>query len=113
MKRHNLHIFIDRTLSGNIWRQSIVFLILIVCSLFSFWLLGQLFGIPFHRDQEHNGYGNVWNLIYFFTDTGSLPSATDENRWFTYVIGFIGSVLVGGVFISTLSNIFERRVEPI
>jgi len=102
---------VDRTLTGGILRQLTVFVLLILFVLFSFWILCQIFGIPLTRSDSGNDFGALWNLIYFFTDEGSQTSAVEGNRFVAFIISILGSVLLGGVLISTLSNIFERRVE--
>ncbi|MDD3194892.1 MAG: hypothetical protein PHU68_03730 [Paludibacter sp.] len=111
MKQRNFILFLDKTLSGGIWRQLGVFVILIVLVLCFFWVFFQLFNIPLTRADEGDAFGPFWNLLYFFSDGGSQTSATESNRFFVYLISIAGSVLLGGVLISTLSNIFERRVE--
>ena len=113
MMKTNLKLSIDRTLSGGIARQLSVFILFILIVLLSFRLLFLLFDIPLSRADTGDEYGTFWNLLYFFSDGGSQTNAVTGNRLPVYLLSIFGSVLLGGVLISTLSNIFERRVEKV
>ncbi len=113
IKKTSLPLFLDKTLSGGIARQLSVFVLLIALALFFFWCFCLVFHIPLTRLDSGNSQGDFWNLIYFFSDSGSQVQAVEKNRFFVYLVSFAGSILLSGVLISTLSNIFQRRVENV
>lgn len=109
MKHYNFTLFLDRTLGGGLFRQLSIFVFLILVVFASFWGVTSIF-----QDSMVSGegdFGPFWNLIYCFTDTGFQAVPNVNHRGGAYIISFVGTVLLGGVLISTLSNIFERRVE--
>jgi len=111
MRKQNASLFFDRTLNGGFWRQLGLFVLLILVVLFIFGLLSRLLCIPLSRADSGDQMGRIWNLIYFFSDDGSQIDAVEQNRIFVYIVSMFGSILLSGVLISTISNIFERRVE--
>lgn len=113
----------DRIIYGGAWKQ-IRFLIFIVVSLIAFSCLGVHWGSK-HRmaPQEevmviagdsvtNNSFAeSLWNVYNNFVDSGNLVAVNPEDRLWALIISLIGSVVLGGLLISTLSNIMERRVE--
>lgn len=115
-KIHRLLLKFDRTFSEKIWRQIFILLGFVLVAL----LIGLVicyflnFG---EKGSEVNFYewalyllidGNALNNIY--TDT--YPN---NNRFWTILFSVLGSVLgvvlFGGMLISVLSNMLERRIE--
>lgn len=99
----------DRTISGGIKSQVTLLLITIATVLAIFFVIVMLFSIPLHG---HDNWGErLWVVYNNFVDPGNQMNETAwPNRALLGLISFSGSVLLGGVLISTISNIIERRV---
>lgn len=113
----------DRIIYGGAWKQ-IRFLIIIVVSLIAFSCLGVHWGSKYKMapqeevtaiagdSAENDSFVNsLWNVYNNFVDSGNLVAVNPEDRLWALIISLIGSVVLGGLLISTLSNIIERRVE--
>lgn len=113
----------DQIIYGGAWKQ-IRFLIIIVVSLIAFSCLGVHWGSK-HKmapqeevaamavdSLENDSFANsLWNVYNNFVDSGNLVAVNPEDRLWALIISLTGSVALGGLLISTLSNIIERRVE--
>lgn len=113
----------DRIIYGGAWKQ-IRFLIIIVVSLIVFSCLGVHWGSKYKMapqeevtaiavdSVENDSFAkSLWNVYNNFVDSGNLVAVNPEDRLWALIISLIGSVVLGGLLISTLSNIIERRVE--
>jgi len=68
--------------------------------------------IQLHRHESWNK--QQWTVYNNFADPGNQAKEQDWiNRLTVGIISIAGSVLLGDVLISTISNIIERRVEVV
>lgn len=103
---------IDHTISGGIWPQVKLLLIAIVVVLVFFSVFVVLSSIRLGNEQEWDQI--LWVLYNNFVDAGNQITEVDwDNRVLVCIISLFGSILMGGVLISTVSNIIERRVEAV
>lgn len=122
--------FVDRTLQGGIGKQLFVlgFFVLLVYGAFCVWAMcrselkewnmdaGQkpdtaTQSASQQKQDEDERSEMLWIVYNHFIDTGNQVSAHGTTRVLAILISLVGSVLVGGLLISTISNIMERRVE--
>ena len=110
----------DRVINGGAWKQIRFLLIIVVVAV-------GLFSVGVYWGGEHGmmsrgvmeeecgdtvSFGHVlWNVYNNFIDTGNQQEVNGADRGWAFLISLIGSVVVGGLLISTISNIIERRVE--
>lgn len=108
-------IFIDKTISGGISGQIklLAFIILAILILASLFVIS--FDINICPEKEKDSMPErLWILYNNFIDPGNLIAQNMlSSRIVIGVINIFGSVLLGGVLISTISNIIERRVEVV
>ena len=96
--------YMDRTISGGIKSQLTLLLVTIATVLTIFFIIAMLFSIQLHGHEE-------WGERLWVVDPGNQIEETAwPNRILVGLISISGSVLLGGVLISTISNIIERRV---
>ena len=101
--------YIDRTISGGIKSQLTLLLVTIATVLTIFFIIAMLFSIQLHGHEEWGE--RLWVVYNNFVDPGNQIEETAwPNRILVGLISISGSVLLGGVLISTISNIIERRV---
>lgn len=53
----------------------------------------------------------LWNVYNNFVDSGNQIAVNRDDRGLALIISFFGTLVFGGLLISTISNIMERRVE--
>lgn len=115
-KLHKALLKFDRAFSDNIWRQIII--------LFGFILIALIIGLiicaflPFGKEGEKLAFYE-W-AIYLFIDGNALSNlymdeyAGGGRPWvlvFAILGSLLGVVVFGGMLISVLSNMLERRIE--
>ncbi|MDO4163913.1 MAG: hypothetical protein Q4D56_05940 [Bacteroides sp.] len=84
----------------------------IVSVLVVFFVIVSVFSI--HLDGGVNWTERLWTVYYNFTDPGNQREVQGwGNRIVVGIISLSGSILLGGLLISTISNIIERRVEVV
>lgn len=117
------HLF-DRSISSKFWKQ-LLWLVGIAAFVFGFWSIISLFlfqHLPdsaFNKDIENRW----WGLYSQFLDPGNIHQAKSDPqtthpinsniRLFIALVALSGSVVFGGLLISTFSNAFERRIDKI
>lgn len=103
---------VDRTISGGMWGQLFLLLILIGVTFILLWGIGSCFGQDI---SSSDGTGHkpplIWQIYCHFIDPGDQMNIDDANKWFVVFVSFAGSLLMTGLLISTFSNILERRIE--
>lgn len=110
--RRNWMEYFDHIISGGIRYQLVSFITIIVvvvglCILLAIW---SDCSILTHED----GWGKARGVIYHFLDPGYLnDDETPAVQGFMLLISLTGMVLLGGLLITTLSNIVERRVSGV
>ncbi len=115
-KLHRWLLRFDRTFSDGIWNQIVI--------LIGFFLIAFIIGvllcslIPFGEDGKKIPFYE-WAL-YLFIDGNALSTLymdnyQEGNRIWGVIVGVLGSILgviiFGGMLISVLSNMLQRRVE--
>lgn len=104
--------FIDRTISGGIKGQ-ITLLSIVIIGVF-FIASALVICLNIGLGCEDNWTDQLWVLYNNFVDPGNQNSQQGTgNRLTVIIISLLGSILLGGVLISTISNIIERRVEAV
>ena len=95
---------LDRALSGGMGRQIIVFLLIVVISFLLLFGIAILLRIPLvSKDLPEDGFGSFWTMLFFFYN-GGLEWTVSGNRWFAYFVNIVGSILMGGILIATITN---------
>lgn len=103
---------IDRTISGGIKAQITLLVVTILTILLIAALVVTCLHIELGREEEWSE--QLWVIYNNFVDPGNqFEQLGWINRLAVSVISLLGSVLLGGVLISTISNIIERRVDTI
>ena len=104
--------FIDRTISGGIKGQ-ITLLSIVIIGVF-FIASALVICLNIGLGCEDNWTDQLWVLYNNFVDPGNQNSQQGTgNRLTVIIISLLGSILLGGVLISTISNIIERRGEDV
>ena len=104
--------FIDRTISGGLKGQLTLLVAVISGVLLFAFIVVTFSGIAL---SENGGWAEqMWVLYNNFVDPGNqLAQESWGNRLVVSIVSLLGSVLLGGVLISTISNVIERRVETV
>lgn len=103
---------VDRTISGGIGPQLTLLCLSIVSLLAIFFILALIFRIGMGNGMSIGE--NFWALYNSFIDPGAIASVEGwGSRLFAVIVSLAGSILLGGVLISTISNIIERRVDAV
>lgn len=102
---------LDRVLSGGVWQQIGLLTAFIGGILLIFIVIAWLGGNELFGKEGCEESQGLWGVYYHFVDSGNQYMVNGYKKWFTLLISLAGSVLMGGVLISTISNIIERRVE--
>jgi len=67
----------------------------------------------FNNDLKGRNSNRYWGMITQFLDPGNIDKADEEHHLFLTLLTLAGSATLGGLFIATLSNALERRVDKI
>ncbi len=115
--------WIDRIIYGGALRQ-IAVLIVLTASLILISSIAVCWGseyqmTPEEKAAERNGQQpdddswttSLWSVYNNFVDPGNQANVNREDRLWAIAVSLLGSVVLGGLLISTISNIMERRVE--
>ena len=109
---------IDPVISGGVAKQIRTYLLFIACTIVAFLTLSLLFNddVTFFGMGEGSRLCRMQGLLYHFIDPGNLQMEAGSGFWpqaFALVFALFGMVLLGGLLITTLTNIVERRVSNI
>lgn len=103
----------DRSFSGK-GRTQIIWLTAVVCFLFAvFYLISFCFvdsDFVFDSDAGDLTDRRLFVITNLFLDSGNMVAA-GKIRIFAFIVSFFGLIFFGGVLISVVSNVLERRVE--
>ncbi|MGB7510619.1 MAG: RyR domain-containing protein [Pelodictyon phaeoclathratiforme] len=125
----------DKVISGSVWKQ-VLFTAGITLLVFGFFVVVSFFLVSDKRikvgsatvhtenpdslrcnifNNQLQGHGNnrYWGMITQFLDPGNVDKADKEYHLFITLLTLAGSATLGGLFIATLSNALERRVDKI
>lgn len=98
----------DRMLYGGTVKQILLLFVVAIVIFALFFILIQW------GDKTDNITENLWQLYYNFSDSNqqdNIDSALGWRRGIMALATFLGTIIFGGMLISTLSNMLERRVE--
>ena len=120
MKRNRLGLTasIDRIISGGVRKQLLCFCIVTLAVIVIF-LISSLFfneDVTFFGLGENSKFCRMQGLLYHFIDPGNISIEKNNGivaQIFVLFFTMTGMVLLGGLLITTLSNIVERRVSKI
>ena len=96
---------LDRALSGGIGRQLIIYAIVVLLIFLFLWLVALLIHIPIVSEKT-DGFSNFWTMLFFFYD-GGLEGTKADNRWFVYLANLLGSIVMGGILVATITNFLQ------
>lgn len=99
---------------GGLGAQAGFLIILILITLLFFIILALIFNISLYGSTDN--LGNLQGVIYHFLVPSSLTQEIGNSsavQIFTVIISLFGMVLMGGLLISTISNIIRRRVQRV
>lgn len=107
--RYRSHIGhrIDRSLSGGIVRQLIIYAVAVLILFLLLWCLAALVHVPI-KSEKAEGFSDFWTMLFFFYD-GGLEGTLPNNRWFVYLVNLIGSIVMGGILIATITNFLQNH----
>lgn len=95
---------LDRALSGGMWHQIFIYLLAVTVTFLLLFGIALLLRIPLSSNRlPEGGLGKFWTMLFFFYN-GELEWTTPGNRWFVYLVNILGSILMGGVLIATITN---------
>ena len=107
-------IELDRTFAESTWRNALrifVFIISVPITIFVAIIVG---GIqPEELWWENQARHDLpWTIFYFFLDPGNQHMATTSTgQIVAMILALLGSVLMSGLLVSYLTNLFDRRAE--
>lgn len=107
---------LDKTISGGIKRQFVLLLKLILCVLVICILITLCVrnSDSIEAGKDNSIVGHIWTIYNTFIDPGNLLQQNGFlNRLLMAVTSLLGTILLGGIFISMCSNVIERRVDAI
>lgn len=105
---------IDKVISGGINGQIFLLASIILGILFIASLSIIVFDIYITAENGDSISERLWVLYNNFVDSGNLINQeTAKSRIFIGIVNLLGSIVLGGILISTISNIIERRVEMV
>ena len=96
---------IDRALSGSIGRQLIIYAVVVLLLFLFLWILAVLINVPI-KSEKAEGFSKFWTMLFFFYD-GGLEGTLPANRWFVYLANLLGSIVMGGILIATITNFLQ------
>lgn len=107
--------WVDNLLSGSILKQLKIYALVSLAIYLSFVLAAYFFCDTFsvsHNDTSFSGY--MKGVMYYFFDAGNLHSETSTSaKFITPIISAFGMFLLGGLLVTTLTNIVERRINNV
>ena len=120
MKKNRLGLTarIDRIISGGVRKQILCFC-LVTFAVIAIFLITSLFfndDVTFFGLGENSRLCRMQGLLYHFIDPGNISIEKSNGigaQIFVLLFTMTGMVLLGGLLITTLSNIVERRVSNI
>ena len=118
MKKHNLGLIerLDKIISGGLSKQIMALLKITGGVIVIFAVLSLIFPVDITFDgQEVSGiFSRIPGLLYHFLDPGNISDASSPGaQAFVTIFAITGMILLGGLLITTLTNIVERRIANI
>lgn len=120
MKRNNLGLIakIDRIISGGVKKQILSFCLFTLGVIVAFLIVSLFFNedVTFFGMENNSRLSRMQGLLYHFIDSGNLSLETGNGvgvQIFVLFFTLSGMVLLGGLLITTLTNIVDRRIANI
>ena len=98
---------IDRTLSGGLGKQLLIYAGVVLVLFLFLWCIAVLIHIPI-QSEKAEGFGDFWTMLFFFYD-GGLEGTLPNNRWFVYLVNLLGSIVMGGILIAAITNFLQNH----
>jgi hypothetical protein len=98
---------LDKALYGGIGRQILLYIAVVLLLFLLLWGLAALINIPI-RSEKTTGFSDFWTMLFFFYD-GGLEGTLPNNRWFVYLVNLLGSIVMGGILIATITNFLQSH----
>ena len=98
---------IDRTLSGGLGKQLLIYAGVVLVLFLLLWCIAVLIHIPI-QSEKAEGFGDFWTMLFFFYD-GGLEGTLPNNRWFVYLVNLLGSIVMGGILIAAITNFLQNH----
>jgi hypothetical protein len=99
---------IDRVMSGTIGEQLLFFSCASVLVFLALFVGSALF---FPSDEPADI--RFWHIVFNFIDVGGFEDTHGIGRGLLLLINLFGMVLFGGMLVSVLTNIIERRIDRV
>lgn len=106
---------LDKALSGGLFKQ-LLWLFAFVLGVLVFLVILSLVFLP--KDLSIMGFSGpfcrIQAVLYHFLDPGNIYEETTAGaRFFTTIVAVLGMVLMGGLLVTTFSNIVDKRVSKL
>ena len=98
---------LDRTLSGGIGKQLLIYAGVVLLLFLLLWCIAILIHVPIESEKAE-GFGDFWTMLFFFYD-GGLEGTLPNNRWFVYLVNLLGSIVMGGILVATITNYLQNH----
>lgn len=98
---------LDRTLSGGIGKQLLIYAGVVLLLFLLLWCIAILIHVPIESEKAE-GFSDFWTMLFFFYD-GGLEGTFPGNRWFVYIVNLTGSIVMGGVLIAAITNFLQNH----
>ena len=108
-KRSRIAFKLDQSVSRGLGRQILYYLAIVILVFLLLWVIAALLHVPL-KSEKTEGFGNFWSLLFFFYD-GGLEGTLPSNRWFVYLVNLLGSIVMGGILIATITNFLQSHTS--
>lgn len=99
----------DKWLYGGIWKQ---IMLLLVTAIVAYLILTFIIiKLPFDIELEGVDVNDWWKTYYLFSDLGNQMSISSGSRLIGLIISTIGSIILSGLLISTITNAFDHMAD--
>jgi hypothetical protein len=124
MKVKKINRNFDRIIAGNVWKQVLTLLIAMVIAWFALFIVVILIDccsseeLLLFGSSEEGDISTGWGVLFQMLDTGNaymttLGTSTWIARPIGFLLAFVGGIVFSGLVISSMSNMFERRIDKI
>lgn len=108
---------LDDMIGATMWKQLIALLCLSVVAFLFSWALMDVMTLDDASNADLSGHQTFWLTICYFFDPGNLnltPHAEPGLQGgISLIVAILGMTLLTGLFISTFTNVIDRRVAKV
>jgi hypothetical protein len=104
---------IDRAISGTIGRQLLFFSGLTIVVFICLFAASALLYPVDSGGVRSSADGRFWNMVLNFIDVGGFDDTAGTGRVLILIANLFGMVIFGGILVSVLTNIIERRIDRV